>query len=83
MRKPLLMLVLAAALNGLTACASAPSAGLGSAPGVNEGSTPSKGSTLTIKDFADRSITFPSAPQKIVALANGEMDIVYALGGRS
>ncbi|MEK3915517.1 ABC transporter substrate-binding protein [Paenibacillus sp. FSL H7-0331] len=81
MRKPLLMLVLAAALNGLTACASAPSADLGSAPGVKEGSTPSKGSNLIIKDFADRSITFPSAPQKIVALANGEMDIVYALGG--
>lgn len=81
MRKPLLMLVLAASLSGLTACASAPSAGPGSAAGVNEGSAPSKGSTLTIKDFADRSITFPSAPRKIVALANGEMDIVYALGG--
>lgn len=36
MRKPLLMLVLAAALNGLTACASAPSADLGSAPGVKK-----------------------------------------------
>ncbi|MFH5186252.1 ABC transporter substrate-binding protein [Paenibacillus sp. TAB 01] len=36
---------------------------------------------ITIRDFADRTITFPSPPKKIVALANGEMDIVYALGG--
>lgn len=36
---------------------------------------------ITIRDFADRTITFPSSPKKIVALANGEMDIVYALGG--
>ncbi|WP_282937981.1 ABC transporter substrate-binding protein [Paenibacillus sp. RC67] len=37
--------------------------------------------SVTIKDFADRNVTFSSVPQKIAALGNGEMDIVYALGG--
>ncbi|SFL44226.1 iron complex transport system substrate-binding protein [Paenibacillus sp. 1_12] len=75
MRKPLLLLVLAAALNGLTACAPTPYPGSGSAAGAYAGS-------ISIRDFADRSITFSSVPQNIVALANGEMDIVYALGGK-
>ncbi|MFF2483999.1 ABC transporter substrate-binding protein [Paenibacillus sp. NPDC058071] len=36
---------------------------------------------LNIIDFADRSVSFESPPQRIVALGNGEVDIVYALGG--
>ncbi|WP_028552560.1 ABC transporter substrate-binding protein [Paenibacillus sp. UNC451MF] len=43
--------------------------------------TSAASSSVTIKDFADRNVTFSSVPQKIAALGNGEMDIVYALGG--
>lgn len=37
--------------------------------------------TISITDFSDRTITFNSVPQNIVALGDGEMDIIYALGG--
>lgn len=36
---------------------------------------------VSIQDFAGRSIDFPSVPRKIAVLSNGDMDIVYALGG--
>ncbi len=39
------------------------------------------GSPVTITDFAGRTIQLPHIPQRIVALSNGEVDIVYALGG--
>jgi iron complex transport system substrate-binding protein len=82
MSKPLLLLVLAAALTGVTGCAPASSPDPESAAGVNEVPAQAKAGNITIRDFSDRSITFAGAPQKIVALANGEMDIVYALGGK-
>ncbi|WP_374121448.1 ABC transporter substrate-binding protein [Paenibacillus sp. LHD-117] len=37
--------------------------------------------TIVITDFADRKVAFAEAPERIVALGNGEVDIVYALGG--
>lgn len=36
---------------------------------------------LVVVDFAGRSVGFDRPPQRIVALGNGEVDIVYALGG--
>ncbi|MGO4545865.1 ABC transporter substrate-binding protein [Paenibacillus sp. 2TAB23] len=38
-------------------------------------------SLIQIKDFANRNIAFDEVPQHIVALSNGETDIIYALGG--
>lgn len=35
----------------------------------------------TITDFADQTITFDATPKRIAALSNGDMDIIYALGG--
>ncbi|WP_078379020.1 ABC transporter substrate-binding protein [Sutcliffiella halmapala] len=35
----------------------------------------------SITDLADQIITFPSVPERIAALSNGDMDIIYALGG--
>lgn len=37
---------------------------------------------ITIHDFADRDVTFNKVPSNIVALSNGDMDIIYALGGK-
>ncbi|UOE94587.1 ABC transporter substrate-binding protein [Alkalihalobacillus sp. LMS39] len=34
---------------------------------------------ITITDFADRTLSFPSPPERIIALSNGDMDIIYAL----
>ncbi|MBB3112453.1 iron complex transport system substrate-binding protein [Paenibacillus phyllosphaerae] len=36
---------------------------------------------VTVTDFAGRTIAFDHVPQSIAALSNGEVDIVYALGG--
>lgn len=38
--------------------------------------------TISIIDFADRTISFEQPPENIVALGNGETDIIYALGGK-
>lgn len=35
---------------------------------------------ISITDFSNRTITFNQTPEKIVALGNGETDIIYALG---
>lgn len=35
---------------------------------------------IALTDFADRKVSFHEAPARIVALGNGEVDIVYALG---
>ncbi|WP_117168927.1 ABC transporter substrate-binding protein [Paraliobacillus sediminis] len=35
--------------------------------------------SVTVTDFTDRSITFYETPKKIVALGNGDLDIIYAL----
>ncbi|WP_421617285.1 ABC transporter substrate-binding protein [Brevibacillus sp. TJ4] len=54
------------------------------------GSSPSSGTTssanaptnqLVVEDFAGRQIAFADVPQRIVALSNGDVDIIYALGG--
>lgn len=37
---------------------------------------------FTITDFAQRQIPFAQSPQRIIALSNGDMDIIYALGGQ-
>lgn len=39
------------------------------------------GNVLSVTDFANRTITFSTAPKTFATLSNGEMDIVYALGG--
>mgnify|MGYP001171177094 CR=1 FL=1 len=39
-----------------------------------------KNGGISITDFSERTITFSKVPSKIVALGNGETDIIYALG---
>jgi iron complex transport system substrate-binding protein len=41
----------------------------------------SEAATITVTDFAGRKVTVPYPPARIVALSNGDMDIVHALGG--
>lgn len=36
---------------------------------------------VSLTDFAERTVTFEHPPERIVALSNGEMDIIYELGG--
>jgi iron complex transport system substrate-binding protein len=40
-----------------------------------------QGGALVVRDAADREIALHGAPERVVALGNGEVDIVYALGG--
>lgn len=47
---------------------------------VNNGTT--NDANISITDFADRTITLELPPENIVALGNGETDIIYALGGK-
>ncbi|TBL73912.1 ABC transporter substrate-binding protein [Paenibacillus thalictri] len=62
-----------------TDSAGAASANAGAAQSATGSASSSK--AVTITDFAGRQISFNTVPQKIVALSNGEMNIVYALGG--
>ncbi len=48
---------------------------------VSGKSAPSDGETLTVTDFAGRNVVFGQPPQRIVALGNGEVELIYALGG--
>lgn len=48
-------------------------------PSANAATT--QNAAITITDFSKRKINFAQSPQRIVALSNGDMDIVYALGG--
>ncbi|WP_019908586.1 ABC transporter substrate-binding protein [Paenibacillus sp. HW567] len=57
----------------LTAC--------GTAPGKAIATNTAAAGSLTITDFAGREINFAGTPQHIVALGNGETEIIYALGG--
>ncbi|GIN97218.1 iron compound ABC transporter iron compound-binding protein [Siminovitchia terrae] len=41
--------------------------------------TPSS-TAASVTDFADRTVTFEHVPERIVALSNGDIDIVYAFG---
>ncbi|GLX70220.1 ABC transporter substrate-binding protein [Paenibacillus glycanilyticus] len=47
----------------------------------NTSTTAESGNTFSIQDFTGRELSFGHAPQRIVALGNGEADIIYALGG--
>ncbi|WP_336776089.1 ABC transporter substrate-binding protein [Paenibacillus sp. MMO-58] len=47
----------------------------------NTSSPAEAGSAIAIKDFTGRSLGFNHVPERIVALGNGEADIIYALGG--
>lgn len=38
-------------------------------------------SIINITDFADRTVEFKTVPQNIVTIGDGEVDIIYALGG--
>ncbi|MDP4097174.1 ABC transporter substrate-binding protein [Paenibacillus sp. P96] len=44
-------------------------------------STHAQAATITVTDFAGREVTVPYPPARIIALSNGDMDIVNALGG--
>lgn len=46
----------------------------------NESKLPSE-NQYTITDYADQVLTFHNVPERIAALSNGDMDIIYALGG--
>ncbi|GMK45781.1 iron-hydroxamate ABC transporter substrate-binding protein [Paenibacillus glycanilyticus] len=47
----------------------------------NTSSPAEAGSEIAIEDFTGRSLGFDHVPERIVALGNGEADIIYALGG--
>ncbi|WP_138755762.1 ABC transporter substrate-binding protein [Paenibacillus sinopodophylli] len=68
-----LLICCAALVLSMTAC----STGAGSSDQSNN----QHNALIQIKDFADRKIAFDAVPQHIVALSNGETDIIYALGG--
>ncbi|CAM4345198.1 iron complex transport system substrate-binding protein [Paenibacillus endophyticus] len=68
-----LLICCAAFVLSLTACST-------QAGGIEQ-SVNQQQSLIQIKDFANRNIAFDEVPQHIVALSNGETDIIYALGG--
>lgn len=45
------------------------------------GSTNAPINQLVVEDFAGRQVVFDDVPKRIVALSNGDVDIIYALGG--
>ncbi|MGZ0042926.1 ABC transporter substrate-binding protein [Paenibacillus ottowii] len=49
-------------------------------PSVSATSNTTSGATIQITDFSKRTLSFPKVPQHIVALSNGDLDIIYALG---
>ncbi|MHA6481202.1 ABC transporter substrate-binding protein [Paenibacillus sp. strain BS8-2] len=69
MRRSLLALLATLMATGLLAGCSAGAAGESDETG-----------RIALVDFADRKVSFQVAPGRIVALGNGEVDIVYALG---
>jgi iron complex transport system substrate-binding protein len=44
-------------------------------------SGPTSGASIKVTDFSKRTLEFQGVPQHIIALSNGDLDIVYALGG--
>ncbi|MFD1884156.1 ABC transporter substrate-binding protein [Paenibacillus wenxiniae] len=62
----------------LTGCSQSPSSGTAPTQATAAAAT---GQSVTVTDFAGRIVQLQHAPQRIVALSNGEVDIVYALGG--
>ncbi|NOU94529.1 ABC transporter substrate-binding protein [Paenibacillus sp. LMG 31456] len=81
--KKSLFILMAISLIGLTACGqTASNSSANTASNItNSTQDPSSSKAVTLTDFANRKVTFNTVPQKIVALSNGEMDIIYALGG--
>ncbi|MBD3107009.1 ABC transporter substrate-binding protein [Bacillus sp. AGMB 02131] len=62
-------------------------AGCGANEAANEKASSSskteeqQNTAISITDFTDRTITFDKVPSNIVSVGNGELDIIYALGG--
>ncbi|OBA03831.1 iron-hydroxamate ABC transporter substrate-binding protein [Paenibacillus polymyxa] len=50
-------------------------------PSVAATSNTTSGATIQVTDFSKRTLSFQKVPQHIVALSNGDLDIIYALGG--
>ncbi|MDY7993249.1 ABC transporter substrate-binding protein [Paenibacillus polymyxa] len=48
---------------------------------VSTASSTRSGATIQVTDFSKRTLAFQKVPQHIVALSNGDLDIIYALGG--
>ncbi|WP_090738228.1 ABC transporter substrate-binding protein [Paenibacillus sp. Mc5Re-14] len=48
---------------------------------VSTTSSTTSGVTIQVTDFSKRTLAFQKVPQHIVALSNGDLDIIYALGG--
>ncbi|MHB0884004.1 ABC transporter substrate-binding protein [Paenibacillus sp. SEL1] len=48
---------------------------------VSTASSTTSGATIQVTDFSNRTLAFQKVPQHIVALSNGDLDIIYALGG--
>ncbi|WP_163654902.1 ABC transporter substrate-binding protein [Listeria sp. PSOL-1] len=49
---------------------------------VKKTSEPKGKAVLTIKDMAGREVAFAKRPERVVALTNSDMNIIYALGGK-
>ncbi|WDF51698.1 ABC transporter substrate-binding protein [Paenibacillus sp. KACC 21273] len=62
----------------MTGCSSAASTNV-TTPSANAATA--QQASITITDFAKRQIALTQIPQRIIALSNGDMDIIYALGG--
>ncbi|OMF24943.1 iron-hydroxamate ABC transporter substrate-binding protein [Paenibacillus sp. FSL H8-0548] len=71
--KKTLLICCAAVVLSLTAC--------GIEAGQTANGSNQQQAMIQFKDFADRKLSFDKVPQNIVALSNGETDIIYALGG--
>ena len=78
MKKRLTFLLLASVLT-LAGCGTSTAKDTGTAPETKDEAK--QESTITITDFADRTVAFETVPQNIVTIGDGEVDIIYALGG--
>ncbi|TDF91733.1 ABC transporter substrate-binding protein [Paenibacillus piri] len=75
-----MLALLGAPACGQTAPGTAESTKSAAAAGAGPGASFAMQS-VSITDFAGRQVAFDHIPGKIAALGNGEMDIIYALGG--
>lgn len=76
---------MAVLLLGAAGCSPGSSTGSGATAAPSEAKqaeTKAADTKLSVQDFAGRSVTFPTVPTKIAALSNGDVDIIYALGGK-
>ncbi len=72
----------AALLLAVTGCSNGTSADQKPASAsVSTASSTTSGATIQVTDFSKRTLAFQKIPQHIVALSNGDLDIIYALGG--